>query len=462
MLRYVLPLIAGLFVGPVWSQTVSSVVFSPSTINACDLVNMTVVGTYPANNYEGTGFNFNIVADTLLLKYFAEPMGPGNQVVTPFAQPLPTVGPWPAGNYVFRCELYLNNMLADTWTSTRVVGAAPSYDPGVDTLAVICNAGPSFPLLTLMGGNPDPGGQWIDPFNQPHGPTFVPGVDMAGLWLYQFDLNPPCQDTTAQLFISYLPNNDPGIGGNLPLCVTGQPVDLFTELQGTPQSNGTWTGPGGTPFSGVFDPATDPSGPYSYSVPGLPPCPSPSATINVTVNQVPEAGTGGTAMICETDTAFLLYGELTGSQPGGIWYDPTGNVFGTDTALFDATIHPPGLYVYLINLAPCPADEALLEVEIDSLPCGVGILENDPRVAEFRLMPNPTDGLLTYRVRLTDKDHNTRIEVTDALGNVVRTIPLNGRQEHQGEVDLTGQPAGVYLVRLLTSTGATVQRVVLH
>jgi hypothetical protein len=80
----------------------------------------------------------------------------------------------------------LNGVLVDTWTTSLTVLPQTQHDPGMDTFTSVCDAGPPVNLLTLLDGTPDPGGQWYDPFGVAHSSTFVPGVDQAGGWLYQF------------------------------------------------------------------------------------------------------------------------------------------------------------------------------------------------------------------------------------------------------------------------------------
>ena len=453
----------------VQAQTITNVVLSPATPTECDLVDINVVGTYPSSNFAASSFSLNVVGSTIELVYRAASSGIGSPVITPFNEPLPPGGPWIAGNYqlVATLELITNGgndtNVVDMYNGTVTVLPEPVPDPGVDGFHTICNVGPDIPLISLLGGTPDTWGEWLDPFGQPHGPDLVPGQDPAGLYTYLFDQNPPCSDTLSQVVISYLPNNDPGMGGPYSICETGSPVDLFTVLTGGPDMGGTWTGPNGTSFNGTYDPATNASGAYTYTVPGIAPCDDPFAVIDVLEVEVPEAGTGGTALVCETDTAFVLYSVLSGAPTNGKWIDPLGFNIGTGTnVVFNAMTNFPGQYAYVVEAPPCAADSAYVVVTVDPLPCGIGIEETDPNVAGFTLMPNPTDGLLGYDVQLMDKDPVARLEVVDPRGGVVRTVSLAGSPAERGQVDLSELARGTYLVRLLTSTGATVQRVVLH
>ena len=64
---------------------------------------------------------------------------------------------------------------------------------------------------------------------------------------------------------------DAGLDGILTTCQTAGPTDLFSLLGGSPDAGGTWL-PVLASGTGVFDPASDPLGPYSYIVSPTAPC----------------------------------------------------------------------------------------------------------------------------------------------------------------------------------------------
>src|SRR5690606_38235211 len=98
------------------------------------------------------------------------------------------------------------------------------------------------------------------------------------------------------------------------------PVALSSGLGGTPDAGGTWTGPDGLPHGPTLDPSTDVSGTYTYTVTGVPPCVSVSATVQVQVNTTPDAGIGGPVALCSTDGSIPLISLLQGTpQTGGTW-----------------------------------------------------------------------------------------------------------------------------------------------
>ena len=418
----------------VQAQTITNVVLSPATPTECDLVDINVVGTYPSSNFAASSFSLNVVGSTIELVYRAASSGIGSPVITPFNEPLPPGGPWIAGNYqlVATLELITNGgndtNVVDMYNGTVTVLPEPVPDPGVDGFHTICNVGPDIPLISLLGGTPDTWGEWLDPFGQPHGPDLVPGQDPAGLYTYLFDQNPPCSDTLSQVVISYLPNNDPGMGGPYSICETGSPVDLFTVLTGGPDMGGTWTGPNGTSFNGTYDPATNASGAYTYTVPGIAPCDDPFAVIDVLEVEVPEAGTGGTALVCETDTAFVLYSVLSGAPTNGKWIDPLGFNIGTGTnVVFNAMTNFPGQYAYVVEAPPCAADSAYVVVTV-VLSIVKGAVISDPYGGS-----EPIPGaVITYTLTVTATGSGTALDVV-----ISDPVPLHTAY-HGGTLALDG------------------------
>jgi hypothetical protein len=76
--------------------------------------------------------------------------------------------------------------------------------------------------------------------------------------------------------------------------------------------------------------------------------------------------------------------------------------------------------------------------------------------------PNPTSGEMTLSVAGAP-ERNLQLEVTDALGRIVRNIALPEGAIFTYPLDLSKEPAGVYYLRLRSETGVeSVQRVVVQ
>ena len=88
---------------------------------------------------------------------------------------------------------------------------------------------------------------------------------------------------TLNLTVSQTPNA--GTDGADTLCTGDPAVDLFTLLGGSPDVGGTWS-PVLASGTGVFNPAVDGAGVYTYTVTNSP-CPPDAATVTITVNPSP-------------------------------------------------------------------------------------------------------------------------------------------------------------------------------
>ena len=103
------------------------------------------------------------------------------------------------------------------------------------------------------------------------------------------------------------------------ICDDQSPFTLINLLGGQPDLNGTWTDPDGEPFNGIYEPGSSLPGPYTYTVPGLPPCPSASATVTIIENSAPQAGSNSVRTVCSNFAPFALIDELNGTpDPDGI------------------------------------------------------------------------------------------------------------------------------------------------
>lgn len=245
-------------------------------------------------------------------------------------------------------------------TSTVEVSTFPAPEAGIGSAESFCEGTPPFDLFDLIT-NGDAGGVWTSPTGTEVPPIFTPGTSMPGVYIYTVS-TAGCPESSAEVEITITPNADAGEDGSVVLCESNPPTSLFGFLQGTPGGGGSWTDPLGDPFSGEFSPANDLPGLYTYTV-GNEPCDG-SATVDVSIIDVPFAGNDATVEICSNAGPIDLFDALPGANTGGFWTSPSGNVSGS---MFTPGVDETGSYTYTVGDASCN-DEATVTIAELPLP----------------------------------------------------------------------------------------------
>ncbi|MBA4134974.1 MAG: hypothetical protein C0525_09640, partial [Flavobacterium sp.] len=272
-------------------------------------------------------------------------------------------------------------------TSSTTLTIVQPPIPGNNASVTLCVLSPSVNLFTLLGPTAQTGGTWSPALTSGTG-VFNPAVDPSGTYTYTLNGTAPCTNVSANVQVVVNPVPDAGNNGVLAICSNQSPVDLFASLTGTPQSGGTWSPPlnSGT---GIFNPAVDLSGVYTYTVSGVSPCVDDTATVTVTVTQGPEAGTDNTVTLCidspSQDLALLLG---TNSQPGGVW----SPALTSGTGVFNPAVDVAGAYTYTLSgTQPCDNDSAVITVVVNPVPnagdnSSIVLCENNPSQDLFTLL----------------------------------------------------------------------------
>lgn len=234
---------------------------------------------------------------------------------------------------------------------------------GTNRSIVVCSDAAVFNLLDSLGGTPDAGGTWNGPGGA-HSGHFQPGTDPSGAYVYMVAGQAPCSPASATVTVTVRTAPRAGTSTNVVKCSNNPSFTLFSQLGGTPDAGGTWTGPGNVPFpSGTFVPGTTPPGLYTYTVTGQSPCTPASATVNIAVNTAPNAGLNGAQTVCSSDGAFSLFSKLGGTpNVGGTWTGPGGPV---PSGNFIPGTSQPGVYTYRVaGTAPCADATATVTVSV--------------------------------------------------------------------------------------------------
>ncbi|MGB5419309.1 gliding motility-associated C-terminal domain-containing protein [Algibacter sp.] len=224
------------------------------------------------------------------------------------------------GNYEFTYYIVASAPCVDdsetiTVTIEEPLNAGSNINPTLD----ICSNEGTTDLFTLLGGA-DAGGTWSPAMSSTTG-VFDPLVDADGT--YTYTLTNSCGTFTNQVEVTVTLAPNAGSDNTLAICVGDDPIDLFTLLGADAQSGGVWT-PTLTSTTGVFDPAVDTSGTYTYTVTAVAPCaPDSTSDIVVTVSDTPAV------IVLDPDPEFCLANNPTvedlsiSIRPSGTvnWYE---------------------------------------------------------------------------------------------------------------------------------------------
>ncbi len=279
-----------------------------------------------------------------------------------------------------------------------IINVTPNAGAPNATAVVACNTNTSIDLFTTLDGTEDTGGTWNndDSVGSLIGNNFDATGVAAGTYSFTYTVSAlaPCIDDSETITITIEEPLSAGTDGTpLNLCSDNATVDLFAQLGGTPDIGGTWS-PALTSGTGVFDPAVDTSGTYTYTLSNS--CGTVSSDIVVTVTQAPDAGENNTATICVVNGLTDLFTFLGGTPDVlGSW-SPT---LASGTGVFDPATDNAGIYTYTVTaMSPCSPDAtAQIEVIVEDTQPVVAIDANP----SFCLSENPTVADLISSITVT-------------------------------------------------------------
>ncbi|MEM6766438.1 MAG: Ig-like domain-containing protein, partial [Bacteroidota bacterium] len=238
--------------------------------------------------------------------------------------------------------------------SSAIVSITVEENPsaGSDETVAVCEAEGVVDLFSFLDGA-SAGGSWTFG-GSPVSASFDPASDPAGAYVYTVGGDNGCEESSSTLTISVDQQPSAGTSTSITLCETDDAVDLFVVL-GDAEEGGSWnTG------NGTFDPSTDIAGDYTYTVSGSGACSDPvSATVTVSVEAAPDAGTDGAVAVCTNDGIVDLFSLLGGTPDnGGVWSPALSGGAG----LFNPAVDQPGVYTYTISGTACTDASASVTV----------------------------------------------------------------------------------------------------
>jgi gliding motility-associated-like protein len=187
-----------------------------------------------------------------------------------------------AGTYQFTYLVTASAPCVDDSTLITVTIEEP-LNAGTDNVLDVCSNNGTTDLFTLIG-SANAGGTWSPTLTSGTG-VFDPLVDPDGT--YTYTLTNACGTYTSEVIVTVTLAPNAGADASAAICMIDGPTDLFPSLGAGAQSGGIWS-PALTSGTGVFDPALDTAGVYTYTVAAVAPCsPDSTADITVSVNDSP-------------------------------------------------------------------------------------------------------------------------------------------------------------------------------
>ncbi|WP_100614112.1 gliding motility-associated C-terminal domain-containing protein [Confluentibacter citreus] len=312
--------------------------------------------------------------------------------------------------------------------------------------------------------------QGLDGFGNPILPALSPSTALVNGHTYYVVSDSFCDSDPVSVLVTLNPPVDAGTSTALEYCddsiSTTPSFDLFNELGGTPDTNGTWSGPLPTTNGnlGTVDISTLTAGIYTfiYTVPSNGACPPDSANITITVYETFTSGTvspTNPATFCESTapTAFDLFSLLDNEDLNGQWTQGTLSTDPVVTSLFDLTTLTPATYnfTYTQNISiPCPEESTTVQVIILPDPnagnaisqtfCENDLVANSP----FNLFDALDSSQDSNSGTWTDASNATISNLIDITGFTVAGSPYsfnytidNGTCSNTETITITVQPA---------------------
>ena len=333
------------------------------------------------------------------------------------------------GSYTFNYIVNSTNECTDD-SSRVVVVVTADPDAGDDAEITLCENATAVDLFTLLGSDAQVGGTWSPALASFTG-VFDPAVDTAGVYTYRVNAAPPCtNDATAQVTVIIENQQNAGVDNTVTLCSSDAAIDLFASLGPTADLSGTWS-PALNSGTGIFDPAIDAAGDYTYTIAATDNCAEDTAVITVTVEQQNNPGTNGTADLCTNEAAVDLINFLNDTPDvGGVW----SPALVSGTGIFDPAIDTAGTYTYTFAATTfCPEVSAEVEVGLTAPPnAGVAatitICGNDSPTDLFPLLGPSADagGVWSGPSTLSNADLGTFNPNVNTSGDYQYTVTGSG------------------------------------
>ncbi len=172
-------------------------------------------------------------------------------------------------------------------------------------------------------------------------------------------------------------------------------------------------------------------------------CGTDVATLPVTVNPIPVAGTiTGPDSIC--NDADLV---LTGATAGGAWHSSNGAIMSVTSTGHVHPLAPGASVISYVVTNPCGTATATHSMVVrSSAACNTGIANSATIATSIEVYPNPNHGEFTIAIQ--GNAINVVVTITDVAGKVVTEIHPKNATDLKIPVNLGNVAPGAYLLRV--------------
>ena len=253
------------------------------------------------------------------------------------------------------------------------INVSNSNSAGTDAAAVYCSTDPVVDMFTLLGGNPDIGGTWLDGNLLAASNIYNPASNITDIYAYVVGTS-GCSDT-AFIDVSVGAPFGLSVPNDTIICENGQ-LNLFVNATGGfgPPYDETWSQglTGNGPFT--FTPAI--SACYEVFVTDANGCSSPIETICVNINPPIIVTASGIDSICSGDQNLLESSAIGGnSGPYNYSWSTQGTALGTTE---DITVSPIVQTEYCVTISDnCETTPVTECVTINMYPQPIPLFTSD-------------------------------------------------------------------------------------
>ena len=303
------------------NNNITATLSGPASICVGDPVTLSFLPMVGLANWDLT-LNINGVPSTYVLD------GSGNNIAT--GLPL-TFSPVITTTYDVVSLLDATGCPASVTNPSLTVTVNQIPNAGLSNSITVCETDPFFDLFSILSGSPNLGGVWTNSSGTILPSSFYnPATSSSDNFTYTINGVSPCPNDFAIVSVTNNTLPDAGQNATHTVCQNNAAFNMENFLGGTPQAGGSWTDASNNTVTNLFDPSTMSGGIYTYTVPGVSPCPSNSANLTVNVDPLPTVTISTlTPSICNGNNATIDF-TFTGTAPFDVTYDDgSGNITQT-------------------------------------------------------------------------------------------------------------------------------------